>query len=313
MVKSMFSGIAGLRAHQQKMDVIGNNIANVNTYGYKAGRVTFKESIYQTTSSSSNGNDIFGGSNPSQVGYGSQVGTVDLMFSNGAYAPTDSAMDCMIDGQGFFIVGPKNPEGIKLEDATPEEVSQKLSGTYLTRVGNFVFDGDGYLCDGSGNVVYGYGMKDDGTPNTETLVPLRVPYVDKDGIIDTSTPPADTSTPMKLNSVSISKTGEIVGNDSDGESRTIGMIALANVPNPNALEKTQGPYYSIRENTGFVLPYEPGKGTTGSIVNYGLEMSNVDLAKEFSEMITTQRGFQANTRIISVTDEMLQELVNIKR
>jgi flagellar hook protein FlgE len=98
----MFSGIAGLRAHQQKMDVIANNIANVNTYGYKSGRVTFKESIYQTTSSSSEGNDVFGGSNPSQVGYGSEVGTIDLMFSSGAYAPTDSSMDCMIDGEGFF-------------------------------------------------------------------------------------------------------------------------------------------------------------------------------------------------------------------
>lgn len=107
MVKSMYSGISGLRAHQQKMDVIGNNIANVNTFGYKSGRVTFKESIYQTTMNSSSGNEVYGGSNPSQVGYGSQVGSIDLMFTTGAYAPTDSATDCMIDGQGFFLVGKK--------------------------------------------------------------------------------------------------------------------------------------------------------------------------------------------------------------
>lgn len=309
MVKSMYSGIAGLRAHQQKMDVIGNNIANVNTFGYKAGRVTFKESIYQTTASSSNGNDIFGGSNPSQVGYGSQVGTIDLMFSNGTYAPTDSAMDCMIDGQGFFIVGSKSA-GIDINYDDPAKVSGDMSKLMLSRVGNFTFDGEGYLCDGSGNVVYGYGYTS-GAIEEGRLQPIRVPYVDKTGNI--LTPGDANGTPLKLNSVSISKTGEIIGNDSDGKSFTVGMVGLANVPNPNALEKTQGPYYEIRENTGFVLPYQPGKGTTGKIINHGLEMSNVDLAKEFSEMITTQRGFQANTRIISVTDEMLQELVNIKR
>ena len=87
MVKSMYSGISGLRAHQQKMDVIGNNIANVNTFGYKAGRVTFKESLYQTTSASSGGNDVFGGSNPSQVGYGSQIGTVDLLVYQWCICP----------------------------------------------------------------------------------------------------------------------------------------------------------------------------------------------------------------------------------
>ena len=300
MVKSMFSGIAGLRAHQHTMDVIGNNIANVNTFGYKAGRVTFKESIYQTTASSSNGNDVFGGSNPSQVGYGSQVGTVDLMFSNGAYAPTDSGMDCMIDGQGFFVVGNK---GIEIDvTGDPADVSSDMSKTMLSRVGNFNFDGDGFLCDGSGNVVYGYRYAA-GDP----------PVMEEDRLQAIKVPDDSSGNPMKLYSVSISKTGEIIGNDADGKSQTVGMVAIANVPNPNALEKTQGPYYEIRENTGYVMPFKPGEGTTGKIINHGLEMSNVDLAKEFSEMITTQRGFQANTRIISVTDEMLQELVNIKR
>ncbi|MDD4843551.1 MAG: flagellar hook-basal body complex protein [Anaerotignum sp.] len=313
MVKSMFSGIAGLRAHQQKMDVIGNNIANVNTYGYKAGRVTFKESIYQTTSSSSEGNDVFGGSNPSQVGYGSEVGTIDLMFSSGAYAPTDSSMDCMIDGEGFFIVGNKGIT-IKTDGDDPAAISQEMTKLSLSRVGNFAFDGEGYLCDGSGNIVYGYVHKDGNMENdldTTTLQAIRVAYVDENG--DYVAAGTADATPLKLNSISISKTGEIIGSDSDGESVTVGMLALANVPNANALEKSQGPYYTIRENTGYVLPYEPGKGTTGSILSNGLEMSNVDLAKEFSEMITTQRGFQANTRIISVTDEMLEELVNIKR
>lgn len=291
MVKSMYSGISGLRAHQQKMDVIGNNIANVNTFGYKAGRVTFKESLYQTTSASSNGNDVFGGSNPSQVGYGAQVGTVDLMFSSGAFAPTDSATDCMIDGQGFFILGPKNAE-IDTDNA------DEMAKTILSRVGNFVFDGEGYLCDGNGNVVYGYAGEGDAL-DEGVIKPVRVPM--------------DGDTPITLNNIKISATGEIIGTNDKGENVTVGMLALANVPNPNALEKTQGPYYKIRLNTGIITPHKPGEGTTGKIISNGLEMSNVDLAREFSEMITTQRGFQANTKIITVTDEMLQELVNIKR
>ena len=291
MVKSMYSGISGLRAHQQKMDVIGNNIANVNTFGYKAGRVTFKESLYQTTSASSNGNDVFGGSNPSQIGYGSQIGTIDLMFSSGAFAPTDSATDCMIDGQGFFILGPKNEE---IDTSNAEEMSKSM----LSRVGNFVFDGEGYLCDGNGNVVYGYSY-DGGAYDEGVIKPIRVPIVD--------------DKPITLNNIKISDTGEIIGTDDKGENVTVGMIALANVPNPNALEKTQGPYYTMRLNTGEITPHKPGEGTTGKLISNGLEMSNVDISREFSEMITTHRGFQANTKIITVTDEMLQELVNMKR
>ncbi|MGL4791690.1 MAG: flagellar hook-basal body complex protein, partial [Anaerotignaceae bacterium] len=220
MVKSMYSGISGLRAHQSKMDVIGNNIANVNTYGFKSGRVTFKESIYQTSSSSSSGNDIYGGSNASQIGYGSQVGTIDLLMANGSYAPTDSSTDCMIDGQGFFLVGAKG-DAIALEEGT----SDLLSGLSLTRVGNFQFDGDGYLVDGSGNVVYGYrGTTVDGSwvGNTSELQPIRIP--DAGGGYE--------ETPVTLNSIRIDATGEVIGTNTDGTIVTVGMIALSNVPNP---------------------------------------------------------------------------------
>jgi len=306
MVRSMYSGISGLRAHQAKMDIIANNIANVNTYGYKAGRVTFKESIYQTLSASSDGNDTIGGSNPSQVGYGSQIGTVDLMFSNGAYAPTDSSTDCMIDGQGFFILGPKGEE-LEISEDDPAATSASMAKTMLSRVGNFVFDGSGYLVDGNGNVVYGY----EDPKDTSYISPIRLPFVDADGnVVEADSAGAS---PMTLSDITISATGEIIGTDNSGKNVTVGMLALANVPNANALEKTQGPYYKMRSNTGYITPYPPGEGTTGTIISNGLELSNVDLAREFSEMITTQRGFQANTKIITVTDEMLEELVNIKR
>ena len=295
MIKSMFSGVSGLRAHQSKMDVIGNNIANVNTFGYKAGRATFKESIYQTVRGSSDGTETFGGKNPSQVGYGSQIGSIDLMFSSGSYAPTDSPTDCMIDGNGFFMVGQKSAT-----ISEPEELT-------LTRVGDFRFDGDGYLVDSNSNVVYGFSLNEDGTiKENDGLIPIKIP---EDDAAD-----AQEGALKNINSIRIDDKGNVIGIDANGNKPfTVGKIALANVPNPNALEKTQGPYYKIISNAGNTVAYGAGEGGTGMLMSNGLEMANVDLAKEFSEMITTQRGFQANTRIITVSDEMLQELISMKR
>jgi len=313
MIKSMFSGVSGLRAHQAKMDVIGNNIANVNTFGYKAGRATFKESIYQTMSGSSDGTDTFGGKNPSQVGYGSQIGSVDLMFSSGSYAPTDSPTDCMIDGNGFFMVGSKDlagPEGIL---AGQGDVATQLNQLTLTRVGDFRFDGDGYLVDSNSNVVYGFISDDIKDPiisddDAAVLKPIRIP--DTDG----STLPGSALERMNINSIRIDDKGNVIGIDAKtNEPITIAKVGVANVPNPNALEKSQGPYYKVVSNTGKVSAYGAGSGGTGLMISNGLEMANVDLAKEFSEMITTQRGFQANTRIVTVSDEMLQELISMKR
>ncbi|MBQ3496921.1 MAG: flagellar hook-basal body complex protein, partial [Oscillospiraceae bacterium] len=103
----MYAAIAGLRTHMNKLNVIGNNIANVNTYGYKTQRTIFEESIYATSRAGSNGTANAGGRNPAQIGYGTQVSTIDLNMASGTYAPTGHAMDCMIDGMGFLLVGDK--------------------------------------------------------------------------------------------------------------------------------------------------------------------------------------------------------------
>lgn len=292
MVKSMYSGVSGLRAHQQKMDVIGNNIANVNTTAFKSSRVTFTESLYQATSSSSNGTDTYGGSNGSQVGYGAQVGTIDLQFAKGSYNPTDKATDCMIDGEGFFIVGQK---GVGFPD-TGDDAHKGISGKYLTRAGNFSIDGDGYLVDGQGNAVYGYNYED-GTAVTGTISPIK----------------AYDGTKYAFTGVTINAAGEVTVTKADESTMIIGKIAVANVPNANALEKTSNGYYKANANTGQIQPFAPGKGATGTLLSYGLETSNVELAQEFTDMITTQRGYQANSKIITVTDTMLEELVNLKR
>ncbi|MEG3029950.1 MAG: flagellar hook-basal body complex protein, partial [Oscillospiraceae bacterium] len=347
-------------------DVIGNNIANVNTNGFKAGRVTFKDSFYQTMSGSTSASGQMGGSNAKQVGYGSQVGAIDVIHTGGGFAPTGEASDLMISGNGFFCVGPYDKAGL---DPLDKNSVPKLS---LTRLGIFRFDGTGKLSDPNGNVVYGFKGISTGV-DTATLVPgkeytttggtavkmtaagapptfemqlddktwtavtattkpsvndltvedktvtpavwkLKTGLIDKARLVPVELP-FDTvkNSPLKMESITFGKNGTITGIDEYGNNVTIGQVAVANVPNPGALEMTDSSYYKAKNNTGDVIAATPGSGGTGTIESGGLEMSNVDLSKEFSDMITTQRGFQANTKIITVTDEMLQELVNIKR
>ena len=179
MTGAMSAGIAGLKAHMDALNVVGNNVANVNTYGYKAGRVTFRESIYATQSVGSAGTDTVGGTNPRQIGYGCSVGTIDLNMSSQSLESTGMALDAAIQGDGFFLVGPKDIDTTKLDS---------LKGFSLSRVGDFRFDDDGYLVDGGGNVVYGFLMSCETDPTNGKgavgttaeeyrthLVPIRLP------------------------------------------------------------------------------------------------------------------------------------------
>ncbi|MBN7773764.1 flagellar hook-basal body complex protein [Clostridium aminobutyricum] len=314
MVKSMFAAVAGLRAHQTKMDVIGNNIANVNTYGYKSARATFTDMFYATSAGAGSSGNVYGGTNPTQIGYGSKISSIDSLMTTGGTAATDNPTDCMITGNGFFVVGAKDKE-VTLTEGSDTAVggvpadadnATKLSSLSYTRVGKFNFDEDGYLVDSAGMIVYGFATDDadaDGEIDTTKLVPIKLPNATSDA----------NSGPIQLSSISIGKDGTITGKNDNGEIVTVGQIAIANVPNPNALERNEGGYYIAKNNTGTITINPSGQNSTGSIAGGCLEMSNVDLSKEFTEMITCQRGFQANTRIITVTDAMLEELVNIKR
>ena len=181
MVKSMFAGVAGLRTHQAKMDVIGNNIANVNTWGFKAGSMSFKDTMYQNTSSGSKGSTAaggYGGTNANQIGYGVTTGVISYDFSMGSPSPSARGLDCYIDGTGFYIVGPMvgDGEGFTLEDS--DVISSK--GLSLSRVGQFTVDNQGYLVDDSGNYVYGFSntssdYSGSDSFDTTSLKPLRIP------------------------------------------------------------------------------------------------------------------------------------------
>lgn len=442
-MRSLYSGVSGLRVHQTKMDVIGNNIANVNTTGYKSSRATFAEVFSQTVSGASapNADTNRAGINPRQIGLGSTVASIDKNMTEGAAQRTDIATDVKIEGEAFFIVG----------DA---------SGKYFTRDGSFTLDKDGTLAttgglnvygwpaDAKGNIVKGQvepikimspenlynapvmtdtitfsgnlyaGDSEAATTGIEKYIyfydslgnkfmaPLSFKYTapntwqvdfadvtytpsgattpttgkvmymngdmknplplgasmgpvtikfdpatgkltqDSPTSIDVTVPPVTTpvssqfSTPIKMNiggltqfneltsakaenngaepgklqDYSIGENGIITGTYSNGTSKVFGQISVATFANPAGLQKKGNNLFQTTPNSGEFDGTGQDPTAGGGKLNAGtLEMSNVDLSSEFTDMITTQRGFQANSKIITTSDEMLQELVNLKR
>ena len=304
MVKSMNAAIAGLKSHQTKMDVLSNNIANVNTWGFKSRTTNFQDALYSNSISGSAGateNGKLGGINTSQIGYGNTVSSISTNYSTGSGQYTGNPLDCMIDGTAFFIVGPYRGQGGTADQIPVGEIGTK--GLFLSRVGIFQPDSNGYLVDNTGNYVYGFAVDDTGKiKDPDKLVPIQIP-------MDTTVqPPAR----YAIQTWTIGTDGTVVGVDDKNVPHTIGKIAVASVENPSGLEQDNGYLYKIGANAGTVKGMET-TSATGTIKSNFLEMSNVDLASDIATMITTQRGYQANTKIITVTDEMLEQLVNMKR
>lgn len=274
MLRSLYSGISGMRGFQTKLDVIGNNIANVNTVGFKAGRVMFKDILSQTVSGITAPEEgVRGGVNAKQVGLGVTLGAIDTVHTPGSAMTTNVVTDLRIDGDGFFAI----------------MASEDQEVPYLTRAGNFTLDGLGQLVTADG---------------------FFVQSVDGENIV---------IDPEEVTAFSIAQDGNIIGILADGTSEPLGIqIGVIKVTNPGALEKIGGNLYRLNSNANpegefeIAAPNDPEIGT-GAIISGQLEMSNVDLTNEFSEMIVAQRGFQANSRIITTSDEVLQEVVNLKR
>ena len=350
---AMSTGISGMKAQMSALNVVGNNVANVNTYGYKPGRVTFRESIYSTEAGGSNGNEVSGGTNPRQIGYGCNIATIDLDMTSMNLEPTGFGADVAIQGDGFFMVGDKT--GV----TDPESL-------LLSRYGDFDIDANGYLVDGRGNVVYGFvtcNMEADGTTQADTagsngtgvstqLVPIRLPIAattagqpDADtevgdaifpGVVDGANDMGTvTGDCIVAQDVSIGEDGKITcTNKITGDPVVVGYIALASVTNPGGLTHVSDSYYKALDGCGKMTISGANGALAGRYMNNAangddgdallgeggaelmpgfLEASGTDLATEFANMIIYQRGYQANTRIITVTDSMLEELVNIKR
>jgi len=416
MMRSMFAGVAGLRSHQVMMDVVGNNIANVNTVGFKASRVLFQDALSQMIRGASVGSgEATAGINPQQVGLGVRVASTDLIFSQGGSQLTGRATDVSIQGDGFFIV-------------------RLGSETMYTRAGAFSFDTNGFLTDATGGILQGWMADDTGIISTTTPVAnIRIPLgqtnepvstsilsvggnlavdadpadppivtaidvidnlgatqritfeftktgdnawsadvIDPDGnVIGTEamtfdpatgaltapapgTPPSFTFTPSNgaaaltfdvdfhgqngsrgvtqyggasdiaalsqngntsgfLRAFAISDDGVLSGVFSNGRSKPLAKIGMANFNNPGGLVKAGDSRYRASNASGTPLVGEAGTGGRGALSAGTLEMSNVELAQEFTNLIIAQRGFQANSRIITASDELLQDLVNLKR
>ena len=281
MLRSMYAGISGMKNFQTKLDVIGNNIANVNTSGFKKGRVTFQDMMSQMTSGAQAPTATRGGVNPIQVGLGAQLGSIDNIHTQGFRQTTNNPLDFALEGDGMFIV-------------------RDGDSTYYTRAGNFYLDSEGKIVNPQGFYLQGFG-------------------VDANGNIDTSTI-GEITIDLNAQSFSVQTNGIVNYVDENGDTQIAGQIAIAKFSNPAGLEKAGSNLFLNSTNaglqvdgTGAPLYVAPETDGAASIVAGALAMSNVDLAEEFTEMITAQRAFQANTRIITTSDEILQELVNLKR
>ena len=411
MLRSLFSGISGLRAHQTMLDVTGNNIANVNTAGFKTSQTQFQDTLSQVLTNAGGAQDGVGGTNPAQVGLGVRVAGITTNFQQGAAQLTNRSTDMMISGDGFFVV-------------------RKGAEQFYSRAGAFDFDANGQLVTPEGGLVQGWAAAADGTidvngPLTDmrlpiaTLMgalpstgatfegnlpadatagdPLAVPPVpatvlnrevdvydaagtvrsldmaftrtatgwditaavagtaqttsgsitfNADGSINAIVLPgmaADPATGMEamsidltaltgyaglttveasgqdgraagtLQSFTINADGTLLGSFSNGLKQALGRVSLATFTNPAGLEKAGSSLYSTTVNSGDPQIGEAGTGGRGALSGGALEMSNVDLSAEFTNLIIAQRGFQANSRVITTSDELLQELVNLKR
>jgi flagellar hook protein FlgE len=290
MMRSMFAAISGLKQHQTMLDVTANDIANVNTLGFKANRVTFKDSLSQLQRGGAAQTAGQGGQNPAQVGLGVGLSSIDSVMGGGALQTTGNVLDVAIQGEGWFRVG----------QGTAPAVPASME---YSRAGNFSRNDQGYLVTQDGYYVVGKTAAVAAAGPPPSYAPTGT-----DGLINI---------PTGATNVSIAQDGSVSYVPTGGGPRvTSGYISLAKFANEPGLQRQSGNRWlaspaSGTENVG--TPGTTAAGTWGVTTSGTIEMSNVDLATEFTNMITAQRGFQANSRVIGAADEMLTELVNMKR
>jgi len=276
MMRAMYAAVSGLKNHQTLLDVTANNIANVNTVGYKASRVNFADSLSQLEIGATAPGNGQAGRNPAQVGLGVQLGSIDNLMGEGSQQSTGETTDLSIEGEGMFIVA----------DGTPPAMPGQVE---YTRAGNFTFNQEGFLTTQGGEYVLGKKAPGGGVPDTYIQVPK--------GATD----------------ISIGQDGSVsYVPEGGGERVTAGYISIAKFQNEAGLQRTTGSNWIESAASGKAQDGTPGEGF-GLTISGTLEMSNVELASEFTNMIDAQRGFEANSRVISTADEMLQNLVNLKR
>lgn len=408
MLRSMFSAISGLRGHQVMMDVIGNNIANVNTVGFKSGRVNFQDILSQTYRGASAPQGGLGSMNPAQVGLGMTVAGIDVLQTQGNLQSTGRLTDMAIQGDGFFVLSDgsrqfftrdgafdiglggqmvNSASGLKVQgwvatsggtvDTTTSVTDVIIPiGTRTTALptsaasvtGNLnasaavgtttsttvnVYDSlgvrhsvkltfektanntwdwtaDGDVADGAstlsaGSITFGadgtYASSTGGTVSltlgngatSPQAIPLTLTDMTQYQGTSALNASSDGFSSGALVTFTIGSAGDITGVFSNGQTQLLGQIAMGAFVNPGGLLRQGQNLFGVSSASGDASIGMPGAGGRGTVTTGSLEMSNVDLATQFTGMITAQRGFQANGRVITTSDEMLQELVNLKR
>jgi flagellar hook protein FlgE len=274
MLRSLNTAVSGLQQFQLDIDVIGNNIANVDTTGFKDARVNFEDAFSQA---------IGAGSPSNQVGSGVTTSATQNNFNQGTISSTGYGSDLAIAGQGFFIV--RNAQD---------------SSQYVTRAGDFHLDSSGYLVTNGGLRVQGFS-----DASLATMGDLQ---------IDATGAPSTAATDATVKSWSIDQSGKIMVTLSDNTQFVRGQVLLQNYSDPGALVKEGANLYSAGSAAGpLSQPTPPQTKGLGGIQSGALEMSNVDLTAEMVNLITAQRAFQANARVITTSDEILQEIASLKR
>lgn len=330
MIRGMYAGISGMKSQQNKLDVIGNNLANVGTTGFKSSRIVFKDMLYQNSSNAVGPSTNLGGSNAKQVGLGATVGSIDRIMNQGMMQPTGRPLDLAIDGETFFMVS----KGTTAHKGT--EITLKQGGeidnaggreVFFTRDGSLTLDSDGYLVTTTGERVLGYSITDgkiDGMDQNG-----KINFIDsesqtleaEDGLKTLRIPEEveENGNKKKVLSYSIAKDGLITGVVEGGKVAVLGQVATAIFQNPEGLESVGNNMYLNSANSGAAVvstgigAQAPDIRPGGEILQGMLEMSNVDIAEQFTDLIVTSRAFQASSKIISTSDEILQEVVNLKR
>jgi flagellar hook protein FlgE len=299
MMRGMYSAISGLKTHQVALDVTANDLANVNTVGYKSARTTFKDSLTQIQRSGTASTPGVGGGNSAQIGLGTQLGSIDNVMVNGAFQATGNPLDVAISGDGWFRVGIGSPTAGNPTAGVPAPPN----AVEYSRAGNFTRNDAGYLISQDGSYVLG-SSRPAGTAGAQPCF-IQIPAgatdvaISPDGAVS-FVPPNGYTQPAALPAIA---NGRAV----------VGYMTLAKFSNEGGLERVNSNRWRSTGASGPETMGTPAGNGFGQTIGGTLEMSNVDLATEFTDMISAQRGFQANSRVISTSDEMLQDLVNLKR
>jgi flagellar hook protein FlgE len=299
MIGGMYAAISGLDANQTMLNNTANDLANVNTVGFKAAHVSFSDSLAQVLRGASGTTATNGGTNPLEVGLGVQVAATENEMSEGSFQTTNNPLDVAIQGEGFLRVGAGSPP------AGPPYTSGLPSNVDYTRAGNLTTNTKGFLTTQSGLYVMGVNAEATKTEAGTTYAPGKeASYI----VI----PPGSANVSIGQDG-SVSYTDENPSSPTYQQQVTAGYLTLAKFPNAAGLQRLGGSLWAQSANSGAPVLGTPDTSGFGQTIAGELEMSNVDLATQMTEMITAERGYQANSRVITVASEMLQTAVSMSQ